>query len=96
MNQRLETAIQLTALAAFIAAVLIIVTTSLTLLSTQCHAVRLSYRRYSPASQGSRSSGPRFEVDVRVGSQNEPATAGERGAAVGCAVEALTMLIERR
>jgi hypothetical protein len=36
MNPRLETAVQLTALAAFITAVLIIVTTSLTLLSTQC------------------------------------------------------------
>jgi hypothetical protein len=36
MNQRLETAFQLTAFAAFIAAILIIVATSLTLLSTQC------------------------------------------------------------
>jgi hypothetical protein len=36
MNQRLETAVQLAAFAAFIAAILIIVTTSLTLLSTQC------------------------------------------------------------
>jgi hypothetical protein len=36
MNQRLETAVQLTAFAAFIAVILIIVTTSLTLISTQC------------------------------------------------------------
>jgi hypothetical protein len=36
MNQRLETALQLIAFAAFIAAVLIIVATSLTSLSTQC------------------------------------------------------------
>jgi hypothetical protein len=36
MNQRLETAVQLAAFAAFIAAILIIVTTSLTLLSTRC------------------------------------------------------------
>jgi hypothetical protein len=36
MNQRIETALQLIAFAAFIAAVLIIVATSLTSLSTQC------------------------------------------------------------
>ena len=36
MNQRLETAVQLIAIAAFIAAILIIVTTSLTLISEQC------------------------------------------------------------
>jgi hypothetical protein len=36
MNQRLETAVQLIALAAFIAAILIIVTTTLTLISAQC------------------------------------------------------------
>ena len=36
MNQRLETAVQLTAFAAFIAAILIIVTTLLTLISEQC------------------------------------------------------------
>jgi hypothetical protein len=36
MNQRLETAVQLIAIAAFIAAVLIIVTTSLTLISDRC------------------------------------------------------------
>jgi hypothetical protein len=36
MNQRLETAVQLIAIAAFIAAILIIVTTSLTLISDQC------------------------------------------------------------
>jgi hypothetical protein len=36
MNQRLETAVQLIAFAAVIAAILIIVTTSLTLISAQC------------------------------------------------------------
>jgi hypothetical protein len=36
MNQRLETAVQLTAFAAFIAAILMIVATSLTLISNQC------------------------------------------------------------
>jgi hypothetical protein len=36
MNKRLETAAQLIAIAAFIAAILIIVTTSLTLISEQC------------------------------------------------------------
>jgi hypothetical protein len=36
MNRRLETAVQLIAFAAFIAAILIIVATSLTLLSTEC------------------------------------------------------------
>jgi hypothetical protein len=36
MNQRLETAVQLIAFAAIIAAILIIVTTSLTLISAQC------------------------------------------------------------
>jgi hypothetical protein len=36
MDQRLETALQLAAIAAFIAVTLTLVTTSLTLLSTQC------------------------------------------------------------
>jgi hypothetical protein len=36
MNQRLETALQLIGFAAFVAAVVIIVATSLTFLSTQC------------------------------------------------------------
>jgi hypothetical protein len=36
MNQRLETALQLIGLAAFMAAVVIIVATSLTFVSTQC------------------------------------------------------------
>jgi hypothetical protein len=36
MNQRLEMAVQLVAFAAFIAVVLIIVATSLTLISNQC------------------------------------------------------------